>query len=465
LNLAAASTFYVSPSGELIFYATEHDNDGPSETVKAGEWRHVDVVRPNSPTLLPSAKLGGPFVVNEGSSINLTGVGQPPVTKAFLEMFTFNAIPQPLYLTADFKDRDRDDFDNLFNFEHAPFHVDSGYSWVWFAPQGCSIQAINRSGETENVVGIKTLTNATTPQVDADLELVMNDAGTGNMRYNVDKIIFGSDCGNYYNAPVNLFWDVDRNGTFETQGNTANFNAVDGPAVVQIPVEARHSMGGAPGTTNAVVEVKNVAPQVSQIAFVDSGGNQINSDVPWVLTGLPVGVAAIFTDPGIRDHQTAQISWGDGTTNPNTAFSSFNEAFGDGMGGLSHNHVFNAPGTYVVQLTITDSDSDSDVESANVRVLTPEQAVLELIAMIDGVIASATDTHVLGDLLQARRALTGTNENSHNGALPMIRSGENEAAAAFALTSATWLQRAAEGGADVAAPIALLQQVAAALAP
>ena len=36
-NLAAASTFYVSPSGELLFYATEHDNDGPSATVKAGE--------------------------------------------------------------------------------------------------------------------------------------------------------------------------------------------------------------------------------------------------------------------------------------------------------------------------------------------------------------------------------------------------------------------------------------------
>ena len=45
-NFAAASTFYVSPSQELLLYATEHDNDGPSGTVKAGEWRHVDMVRP-----------------------------------------------------------------------------------------------------------------------------------------------------------------------------------------------------------------------------------------------------------------------------------------------------------------------------------------------------------------------------------------------------------------------------------
>lgn len=469
LSLAAASTFYVSPTGELIFYATEHDNDGPDETVKVGEWRHVDVVRPNSPTLLPSAKLDGPFVVNEGSSLNLTGTGRPPATRAFLELFTFKTPPPtpPLYFTADFKDRFRDDYDNLFNFEFPPFFVDSGYSWVWFAPQGCSIQAINRDGETENVLSMKTLTGATTPQVDDDLELVMNDAGNGNMLHKIDKIGFGSDCGDYYNAPINLFWDLDRNGIFEVQGNSANFSAVtlDGPANVQIPVEARHSMGGAPGVANALVTVKNVAPQASQFAVVDSAGNPINSSVPWVLTGLPIAIEASFTDPGTVDHQTAQISWGDGTTDPNTAFNAFDEAFGDGTGSLLHRHVFIAAGTYAVQLTIADDDGDSDVETASVRVLTPEQAVIELIAMIDAVIASTTDTKVLAELQKARHALTGSNENSHNGALRMIRSGENEAAASFALTSAAFLQEAAEGGANVAVPIALLEQVAAALAP
>jgi hypothetical protein len=49
-NLAAATGFHVTPSGELLFYATEHDNDGPSGTVKAGEWRHKDMVREGSPT-------------------------------------------------------------------------------------------------------------------------------------------------------------------------------------------------------------------------------------------------------------------------------------------------------------------------------------------------------------------------------------------------------------------------------
>jgi hypothetical protein len=463
-SLAAAGTFYVSPSGELIFYATEHDNDGPDSTVKAGEWRHVDVVRPNSPSLLPSAKFGGPFVVDEGSSINLTGAGQQPATRAFIELFD----PElGTWLTADYRDRNADDFANLFEYEPAPglgrIFANTAGRWVWFAPQGCSIQAINRDGESENVLGIKTLTNATTPQVDDDLHLVQNDAGTGNMFRNIDKIVFGGDCGEYYSAPVHLFWDLDLDGVHERLGNTINYSAVDGPSEVEIPVEARHSMGGAPGKVHMVVTVKNVAPQFSLFSLVDSGGNQINSQVPWVLTGLPVGVAATFTDPGILDHQTAQISWGDGTNDANPAFNFFDEAFGDRTGSLSHTHVFNAPGTFAVQLSITDDDGDSDAESANVRVVTPEQAVIELIAMIDAVIVSTTDGRVLADLRQARHALTGSNENSNNGALKMIRSGENEAAAAFALTSVTWLQRAAESGVDVAMPIALLRQVAAAL--
>ena len=420
LNFAAASTFYISPSGELIFYATEHDNDGPDESVKVGEWRHVDVVRPNSPTLRPSAKLDGPFVVDEGSSVNLTGIGRQPATKAFLELFTFNPGPPtvPLYLTADFKDRNRDDYDNLFNFEHSPFHVDSGYSWVWYAPQGCSIQAINRDGESENILGIKTLTGATTPQVEADLKLVMNDAGNGNMLHNIDKISFGSDCGDYYAAPVNLFWDFNRDGIFEVQGNTVNFSAaqLDGPTNVNIPVEARHSMGGAPGTAATSVSVRNVAPQTSQFSVVDSSGNPINS-VPWVLTGLPVGISANFTDPGTLDRQTAQISWGDGTTDANTVFNAFDEAFGDGTGSLRHTHVFTAAGTYAVDLGIADDDGGFDIESASVRVLTPEQGVNELIAMIDTVIASTTDAKVLAELQKARHALTGSNPNSQNGAL------------------------------------------------
>lgn len=464
-SLAAASTFYVSPSGELIFYAGEHDNDGPNATMKAGEWRHANVVRPDSPTLLPTASLDGPFFVDEGSAVTLTGRGEQPITKAFLQLFHETNFG-PFYLTATYDDREREEFEELFAYEQFNFpiiHSDQARSWKWFAPQGCSIQAVDREG-TE-VDELKTLTNASSVQEDADLSLVMHDGGTDDIDREIDRITFGPDCDSYYSAPVSLFWDLDDDKSYETAGNSAPFSAagLSGPSVRRIPVEARHSSGGAAGPGYAEVTIRNVAPQLSQFRLTDAAGNQVGSAVPFVLTGQPVTAAANFGDPGTPDRQTAEVAWGDGTAETQAAFSSFDEAFGDGAGSLAHNHRFSAPGTYTVRVTVTDSDGDADVESAAVRVLTPEQAILEVIGMIDTAIAGAADADVRASLRHARQALAGTNDHSNNGALQQLRSGNRIAAAAFTQTGATWLEKAGEEGADVAVPLALLEQIAAAL--
>jgi hypothetical protein len=39
------------------------------DTVKAGEWRHEDMVREGSPTWLPRVVVNGPYEVDEGSSV------------------------------------------------------------------------------------------------------------------------------------------------------------------------------------------------------------------------------------------------------------------------------------------------------------------------------------------------------------------------------------------------------------
>ena len=463
LSLAAASGFYVSPSGELIMYGAEHDNDGPNGSVKAGEWRHVDVVRPGSPTLRPGAEFGGPFEVNEGSSLSLTGTGRPPATKAFIQLF-FNRNYAPGYMTVDWSDRNRDDFANLFAFESG--HADKAQSWAWFAPPGCSIQAIDRVGpNTEEVDEMKTLTGATTQQGDPDLSLVMHDGGTDDIDREIDRVLFGNDCGNYYNAPIGLFWDLDRNGSFESQGSPVNFSAasIDGPSTINVPVEARHASGGAPGALKAVVWVNNVAPQLSGFQLTDSAGNAINTTVPFVITGMPVKVSSNFTDPGVADRQTASISWGDGTSDEQGAFDIWDEAFGDGTGNLSDSHEYSAAGTYTIDLTVADDDQDESGTGASVRVVTPEQAVNEIVAMIDAAISAATDQTVRAQLQHAKLALTGNNPMSQNGALQMIQAGNNLAAAAFTQTSATWLSRAAQGGADVATAMALVEQLTAAL--
>ena len=42
-NAAASGGYYVSPTGQLILYTTEHENDGPSNAIRAGELRSYDV--------------------------------------------------------------------------------------------------------------------------------------------------------------------------------------------------------------------------------------------------------------------------------------------------------------------------------------------------------------------------------------------------------------------------------------
>lgn len=473
VNLAAASGFYISPSGELIMYATEHDNDGPDGTVKAGEWRHINMVRENSPTLLPTAAVGGPYEVDEGSSVQLTGSAGPAITKAWIQLF--NSVDfggtdfSTLYPVVDHDDYDKDDFNDLFSLEQQILTTippslltfnDKVQSLKWFAPVGCSIALIDAAGGN-----IRARILEGNGQLDerADLSQSFPD-----MVEQVDAVEYLPDCDAYYAAPVELQWDLDVDGIYETTGSPVMFNAIafDGPSVVQVPAQAAHSLGGPPGQTTARVTVQNVAPQLTPLSLTDSAGNEVNVDVPFVLTGLPVTASATFTDPGLPDQQTATIAWGDGSTDAEGAFTTFDEAFGDGTGEATHVHRYALPGTFPIELSVTDDDGGVDSEAVVIDVRTPEQAVEEVLHLLDGVIASTTNSNVLRELLKARKALAGSVKGqSANGALAMIRAGYDEAAIAFTLEQAIFrLWLAQVGGADVATLIALLEQVIAALA-
>jgi PKD domain len=464
-NLAAGSGFHVTPSGELIFYATQHDNDGPSGTVTVGEWRHEDMVREGSPTYLPTAVVNGPYEVDEGSSVSLSGSAKPPITKAWIQLFQAVNFGS-LYPVVDFDDYDLDDFDDFR--ELGPPHVNltQARSWSWFAPVGCSILAIDHQLLHPDVIDeTRTLVGDGFVHHDPDLSMVLNDGGTDDIDQEVDAVDFLQDCHQYYATPFVLQWDLDRDGSYETTGTLVTFNAaaLDGPSEVDVPVQARHPSGGPTGQTTARVIVRNVAPQLTQFRVTDSAGRQVNVAVPFVLTGLPVTVGAGFTDPGVLDHQSAALAWGDGSVDPQTAFTTFDEAFGDGNGAVTHTHRYALAGSYPIALSVTDDDGGADTEATVVRVVTPEQAVEEIIGLLDSAIASTTNNNVRSDLEKARKALAGSNGVSNNGALDMIRAGNDQAAIAFLQEAIFRLRQAQAGGANVGTQIALLEQVVAAL--
>lgn len=413
VSLAAASSFYVSPSGELIFYGTEHDNDGPDETVKVGEWRHKNVVREGSPTLLPTAKVNGPYEVDEGSSVNLTGSATPPITKAWVQLFHATDL-RSHFPIVDFDDYQLDDFDDFSTFEFwpgpLPFpfnHHNKFQSLSWFAPAGCSMVAVDR----DSAGGEQTLTltpGTTIPQAAPNLALVSNDAGTDNMNQRIDGVAFQNNCLQYYSTPFNLLWDLDLDGSYESTGSSITFNPnVDGPSQISVPVQAQHPAGGASAQTMAIVSVRNVAPSVTNLAVVDPLGRTVGSDVPFALVGLEYSIQGSFTDPGTQDHQTATLNLGDGATFPSNEFDAFNDAFGGAMGQLQKRHVYSTPGTFAINLEVVDDDGGLTTATTSVRVVSLTESLQWVLDDINSRLATSTNPNVIRALRDARDNLAG----------------------------------------------------------
>jgi hypothetical protein len=504
--LSAAGGTHVTPSGELIVYGTEYENDGPFEQLADGthglrsvrfvEWRNIDVVRPDSPTLRPSVEVQSLFDVAEGGRVTLTATGRPATTKAWLQLFEDDGAGDSVpglsgdddWLQIDFADWSRDHFDDFRRLDsttQTDFDDNAG-SWRWFAPTGCTIRA------NEDPVGAstgvfpgrhtRTLVGTGAISVRRDLDEVANDAQDARMDDKISSVQFGpiagydwphADCNAYYAAPIGLQWDLDGDTAFERTGNEVEFSAseLDGPYQVLLGVRAKHptdesELGSSP-RVNAAVRIRNVAPLIGLHELRDSLGNLVGStagSVPFVLQKLPVTLIASFTDPGKPDHQTARLSWGDDFVDANTAFVQFADAHGGAVGTLRQTHVYVTSGDRTLQTEVTDDDGGRTALSMPVRVLTPTQAVFEIGAILNALISATSSAEVRRDLEGARMALLGSRAAaSQSGAFDMISAGQLAAADAFLATAIDRLLRAEAGGANVGVLLDLVRQVRASL--
>jgi hypothetical protein len=476
-NFAAASSFYVSPAGELIFYASSHDDDGAGGgivgrgSVEFGEWRNVEMVRPDSPTLLPRTLIN-PAAVAEGGTTTVFGLGLPPVTKAWIQFFSDDDF-DGRYVVVDYDDRGKDSFGDFSELDGSPFDLHSGFndeasSWRFFAPFGCTIRANDDDFGDDDFPGshTRTLPGRGFFESAADLSSTRNDDDDGDMDDELTSVQFFDDCDDYYHATMLVSWDTDGDGTFETEGTTFEFDAaeLDGPSKVEVKARAQHPIDfllGAPATT--LVDVVNVPPVIGTFEVKDSLGNLV-TQVPFVLLGLPVTAAGTFTDRGKPDHQTASLNWGDGVIDPGTSFASFHDAFGGAVGALSQAHRYAGAGTFPIGLGVLDDDGGLGSATASVRVVTAEQALSEILGMLDALIAPTSGKIPRKYLLKARDHIDGEKLGAaSNGAIDLLRLSDRQAAYKLVLLAIEDLQAAQAAGSDVALLITLLQQVAASL--
>ena len=113
---------------------------------------------------------------------------------------------------------------------------------------------------------------------------------------------------------------------------------------------------------STIVTTRNVDPVVVSVTLDQPNPQFV---LPLVHT---LNFTGTFTDIGTMDVHTAVWDWGDTTTSPGTVDES------GGSGTVTGEHVFSAPGTYTVNLTVTDDDTGVHFNTTEVVVVTFEEA-------------------------------------------------------------------------------------------
>jgi len=197
-----------------------------------------------------------------------------------------------------------------------------------------------------------------------------------------------------------------------------SFTAIDnGDYTFSFTVTDNH---GAQGSDTVVVTAKNVPPVASIDSITDETGAEIGVDVPVALVGLEVDLAGSFTDVGTLDTHTADITWGDGTTDP--GFDAFSDCVGGVTGTLNATHIYADPGIYTITLNVTDDDAGVGTTTAPITVVDAAGAVA---AVVESLTPLADDPNIQAaiDKLQGEQG-----GDASNGALDKLEQGNPNAA-------------------------------------
>lgn len=132
-------------------------------------------------------------------------------------------------------------------------------------------------------------------------------------------------------------WDLDNNGSYETTGQSASFNAalLDGPTSATVKVKVTDALGLSAEST-ATVNVTNVDPLVTYSAAAGNlscGPDNANYTIS-------------FSDPAPADTHTAVVDWGDGNV----------ENLGTVTSPFTITHTYALAGSYTATVTVTDDD-------------------------------------------------------------------------------------------------------------
>jgi uncharacterized protein YkwD/PKD repeat protein len=151
-----------------------------------------------------------------------------------------------------------------------------------------------------------------------------------------DAVAFAEQASDPDGDALTYGWDFGDGGT-ATGGTPSHVYADEGTYLVTLTVQDGN---GGTGSAAHSFTVSNAAPVPGAVT----------APVAPIGIGTPFTVTIAFADPGVLDHHTGAVDWGDG------ASSSLSIVESGGSGQASASHGYAAPGVYTLAFTINDGD-------------------------------------------------------------------------------------------------------------
>lgn len=387
-KFSAGAGAYVSPSGELLYYATSYWSLGPGAITRMAELRHSEVS--HTGTCGPQFRdnhLGGPHSIPEASDLALNG--EVYVIEPWVQMYT-DTDHEKSSVMLDWEDRMKDDYHNCRRLDGWSDYRIAG---VLVDHDDCKSDGFNDCLSSFRFCGPA---GSTLEVFDDDADESWEEAkegnrgwfscdGTGNVISVADVEHLPSGCQHHgdgdqddfndeatsarflWTPPTETYqWQVEGVGHVEPieGGKRAIFHAHQGSSTDTVKL----TVGGV--EVSALVEVYNVPPIFDSITIVPSPADE----------GQEVTLTAAWSDPG-APVVTVSIDWGDGIAEDK--IGECDECnLGHYSGSVDSHHFYADNGIYSIHVCVNDGEDSACTQ----RVITVNNVAPTVDAGLDQVI-------------------------------------------------------------------------------